>query len=256
MIDLKDNVGLDIKFDQDSFALIFGDSVKKVQPAVRTMDQMREVTIDTSLKEPEELYYMYRDVCRLGDEEKIKNSDLRFDITIIRPDRLGRELMKTAGHYHQGSFPELYEVVYGRAICLLQHPDEKDYKKIKDVFAVHAKLGQKIVCLPNHGHILINPGPQPLITSNWVSAKFQSQYDKYKQSCGACYYAFDNKGDVRWEKNKFFSQVEDIYFKFPSDEIRQFGLSSNRPMYSLVDNPEKIDFLNNPTKYKYESVFK
>jgi len=256
MIELKDKLGLEIKFDPDTFSLIFGDEVKKVKPAIRTIDQMRDVLVDPSLTEPKELYFMYRDVYRLGDEEKIRKHQLRFDITVIKPDKLGKELMKTAGHYHQGSFPELYEVVYGRAICLLQRLDDKDDKKINDVFAVHAKQGQKIFCLPNYGHILINPGPLPLITSNWVSAQFQSQYEKYQQAKGACYYVFENNGNLRWEKNSFFTQVRDIHFTFPKDEIKGFGLSSNRPMYTLVDDLEKISFLNNPTKFRYDSVFK
>jgi len=256
MIDLKENVGLDIKFDEQNYSLVFGEGLTDVKPAVRTIDQMKEVLVDSSLAEPKDLYFMYRDVHRIEDEDKIRQHTMRFDITVIKPDKLGKEFMKTAGHYHQGSYPELYEVVYGEAICLQQRFDENDYKIIKDAVVVHAKQGQKIVCLPNHGHILINKGPLPLITANWVSSKFQSQYDKYKEAQGACYYAFDNAGSVRWEKSSFFNEVSEMCIRFPNDEIPEFGLSSKIPMYSLVDQLDKIEFLNIPTSYKYDSVFK
>ena len=256
MLDLKENVGLNIKFDQERYALIFGEGLTDVEPATRTLDQMKEVLVDPSLATPEQLYFMYRDVHRIEDEDKIREHTMRFDITVIKPDKLGKELMKTAGHYHQGSYPELYEVVSGRAICLLQRPDEKDHKKIKEVIVVHAKQGQKIVCLPDFGHILINPGPEPLITANWVSSRFQSQYDKYKEGSGAAYYAFPSGNEIRWEKNNFYNEIPEIEIRFPSDEMVQFGLSSKTPMYSLVGQLEKIDFLNNPANYKYDSVFK
>ena len=59
-----------------------------------------------------------------------------------------------------------------------------------------------------------------------------------------------------WEKNNFYNEIPEIEIRFPSDEMVQFGLSSKTPMYSLVGQLEKIDFLNNPANYKYDSVFK
>ncbi len=59
-----------------------------------------------------ELYYMYRGL-------KKKNG-ARYDITVIPPKMLGKEFVKTKGHYHIGSYGEIYIVLKGKAIYLMQ----------------------------------------------------------------------------------------------------------------------------------------
>lgn len=256
MIDLNSFLGLDIKFDEKQYRLMFANDVVSREPAIRTIDQMKEILAAPDVSGPKELYFMYRDIYGLKDGETIKQHKLRFDVTVIKPDKLGKELMKTAGHYHPNNYPELYEVVYGEALCLQQRPDENDFRKVKEVIVVKAKQGQKIVCLPYFGHILINPGNKPLITSNWVSSEFSSEYELYKESRGAAYYAFHNNGKAQWQKNKFFVQLPKITFFTPSDDIGEFGLKTGEPMYSLVSDLKKLDFLNNSDRYRYDSVFK
>ena len=256
MIDLSNFVGLNIKFNSSQYRLIFDKDPASKEPATRTIDQMKEVLEDQAISTPKELYFMYRDVYCLKDNDVVREHKLRFDITVIKPDRLGREFMKTAGHYHPKSYPELYEVVYGEALCLQQRPDENDSKKIKEVIVVKAKQGQKIICLPHFGHILINISDKPLITSNWVSSEFSSEYELYKKARGAAYYAFDDHENITWQKNEFFTELPKITFFTPNDEIPEFGLKTGIPMYSLINDLNKLDFLNNPERYRYEKAFK
>ncbi|MEW6592519.1 MAG: glucose-6-phosphate isomerase family protein, partial [Candidatus Hadarchaeota archaeon] len=77
---------------------------------VRLAKDMKEVILDKEwLKKNEdvELYYMYRNLWKWGDERKILQNNLRYDITVIPPRTLGRELVKTAGHYHPECSPGL-----------------------------------------------------------------------------------------------------------------------------------------------------
>ena len=257
MVNLKEFVGLDIRFDDCNYGLIFDKDPAAVEPAARTISQMQEVLTDEIIDRPQELYFMYRDIFCQKDRALLKKYKLRFDITIIKPDRLGREFMKTQGHYHPKMYPELYEVVFGEAICLQQRPDKNDFTKIKEVIAVKARQGQKILCLPGCGHILINPSDKPLITSNWVSSEFSSEYELYKKARGAAYYALQGKKGVIWQKNNFYNELPEITFLVPNDDIKEFGLKTGTPMYSLVNGSlEKIDFLNNPEKYKYDNAFR
>ena len=256
MIDLNNFVGLNVKFNPQVYSLIFDRDPPAIEPAIRTIEQMKDVLVDSAISTPKQLYFMYRDVYCAKDREVIREHKLRFDITVIRPDRLGREFMKTAGHYHPKSYPELYEVVYGEALCLQQRRDEADFTKIKEVIAVRAKQGQKIICLPYFGHILINLTDKPLITSNWVSSEFSSEYELYKKSRGAAYYAFFNNGNIAWEKNKSYTELPNITFLIPNDEISEFGLKTGIPMYSLINDLKRLDFLNHPERYEYEKAFK
>ena len=98
-MDLQVTSGLPLQADGDG-RLIFGAGLTVVTPAVRTREEMREVLLDPEADAPAELYYMYRDVCRQQDRELLAQHGLRYDVTVIRPGLLGREYIKTAGHYH------------------------------------------------------------------------------------------------------------------------------------------------------------
>lgn len=254
--DLKAFCGLAIELDSQAPALIFGEGLNHSAPGVRRLKDMREVLLDRATGTPQALYYMYRDVYRLKDKPLLEKHSLRFDVTMIKPDRLGRELMKTAGHYHPGDFGELYEVVYGRCFCLMQKHNLSDYLSIEEVIIVEACAGDKIVIPPDFGHILINPGPQHLVTSNWVSSRFSSQYELYQKLQGAAYFAVGSGDKPEFRPNPHFKKLPQIKFARPAKIIDKFGLKSGRPMYPLIsEDAGKLDFLNRPLDFDYGDAF-
>ncbi len=257
LVDLKGTSGLELKLNTETAQLVFGVGLTAPVPAVRDIHQMQEVLLDQSLVAPRELYYMYRDVHLANDEPLLKKNNLRYDVTCIKPDRLGRELMKTAGHYHPGSFGELYEVLLGRALCMLQKPNPQDYTIIEDVILVEARAGQKIVIPPGYGHILVNPGPGWLVTSNWVSSRFASEYDLYKKAKGAAYFlTVDATGRTEYLKNPFFKKLAPIRFAQSAKILDRFGLEEGNPIYNIIAGDAlKLDFLNHPDNYDYSDIF-
>src|SRR3989338_3234016 len=256
MEDLSKASGLEFKLDAKKHSLILGKDLNKVKPVVRRLKEMKEVLVRKDITKPAELYYMYRDLRENKDEFDIRKNKLRYDVTIIRPDRLGNEFMKTAGHYHPGDFGELYEVLSGSAWCLLQKRNAGDERIIEDVILVKAETGDKIVIPPGYGHILINITGDYLVTSNWVSAEFSSEYELYEKAGGAAYYIFEDSLGERFEVNPYFKKVPRIRMAKPAKEIKKFGLLSGVPMYPLLyKEAGKLDFLNNPLKYDYSDVF-
>jgi len=147
-----------------------------------------------------ELYYMYRGV-------KEKNS-LRYDLTVIPSMMLGEEFVKTKGHKHSRSYQELYIVLEGKAIYLMQRGKNE---KIEDVFAVKAKRGNVVIIPANYGHITINPSPQTLKMTNWINKKCRSVYDLFEKMEGACYY-YTKAG---WIKNKNYTKIPKLRFEKP-----------------------------------------
>ena len=148
----------------------------------------------------------------------------------------------------------------------MQRPNPEDCRIIKQVILVEAVPGQKMVIPPGFGHILINPGPDYLVTSNWVSSVFESRYELYKKAEGAAYFITTSEGETRISpqlrisigtiKNPHFKDVADISFVQPAREIKRFGLIENKPMYNLInENPEALDFLNRPLDYEYKDIF-
>ena len=266
IIDLKEKSGLGLEFDTDKPKMSFDKDLQSRAPAIRTIDQMKEVLLDKDIQQPQELYYMYRDIYRLSDKPILDKHKLRYDVTAIRPSRLGKEFMKTAGHYHPESFGELYEVVYGRCFCLMQRASLQDYRIIEELILAEAVCGQKIVIPPGFGHILINPGPDYLVTSNWVSSRFASRYELYKKAQGAAYFIIPSEDGSRVTpslkigieiiKNPLFTEVADVSFTQPARQIKRFGLIEGSPMYSLINkDPKVLDFLNQPLNYEYNDVF-
>lgn len=254
--DLSKASGLNLKLDTKKHSLILGGALSKVRPAIRFLKDIRGVLVQKELTEPHELYYMYRALQKIKDADTIGKHRLRYDVTVIRPDRLGNEFMKTAGHYHPGDFGELYEVLSGRAWCLLQKRNAGDDRIIEDVILIKAGTGDKIVIPPGYGHILINIEKEHLVTSNWVSAEFSSEYELYEKAGGAAYYIFEDSLGERFEANPYFKEIPLIRVAKPAKEIKRFGLVSGVPMYPLLyKEAGKLDFLNDPLKYDYSDVF-
>ena len=166
--------------------LEFGDKTR--EPDIRRLFDMKDVIFDQSWlagRENFELYYMFRDLfLSRADGEKLRDQNLRYDITIIPPGMMGCEYIKTAGHYHPqapGSavtYPELYEVLEGEALYLLQNED------LSDVVAINAVAGDKVLVPPNYGHITINRSNKILKMSNFVARDFSSLYDPIKEKGG------------------------------------------------------------------------
>lgn len=174
---------------------------------MRTLKDMEEVVYDKDWLDGagnEELYYMYR-----GIDEK---DNLRYDITVIPPLLMGKEFVKTKGHKHHGNFGELYIVLEGRAIYLLQ---KTEGGKVKDVYYVKAKKGDHIIIPPHYAHVTINPSYQPLKMANWISKNCVSEYGGIVEKKGACYY-FTLSG---WIKNKNYQKVPKLHSKKPNKKF-------------------------------------
>lgn len=201
-------------------------------PNVRRLNEMAKVIFDKEWFEKSEdleLYYMYR-----GLEEK---DEIRYDITVVPPLMMGKEFVKTKGHYHKGKYQEIYSVLEGKAIYLMQKPKSKeDYSDIEDVFAVECQKGDFIIIPPDYGHITINPSEkEELKMANWIFSGCKSDYSPFEELSGACYYYIkDNSqnqgaslaGRRVWVKNNNYKNVPDLHFKKPEKSL-----------------PENLDFL-------------
>ncbi len=172
----------------------------KEKPDVRCLYDLRDVLFDKEWAQTAtdfDVYYMYR-----GVNEK---DGLRYDITIIPFRMFGNEFPKTKGHYHPKEYGEVYTVLQGEAIYLMQKED------LSDVYAVHAKEGGAVVIPPHYGHITINPGEEELIMANWVSPDFSSNYTPILEKKGGCYF-FTEEG---WIKNKTYGEIPELRFEEP-----------------------------------------
>lgn len=224
---------------------------KRREPDIRRLYDMLDVIYDKSWlasAENVELYYMYRDLyLSRSDQEKLLDQNLRFDITVIPPRMLGVEYAKTAGHYHPlvpGSnvtYPEIYEVLEGEALYLLQKQD------LSDVVAVSAFAGDKVLIPPGYGHITINRSNNTLKMTNFVARDFSSLYEPYREMGGGAYF-FTKDG---WIKNDHHPEVAKLRRMDAPDSmlLRRLGMVKSREMYPLLREKGRLDYLAHPDKY-------
>lgn len=223
-------------------------------PDVRELDEMRTLLLDKDYAQNASnrpLYYMYRDLYKSEQHQNVmRQHDLRFDITVMTNSPLGREYVKTKGHYHPEarngvSYPEIYEVMDGKAHYLLQKTDASG--NIVDVIVVEANPGDKVIIPPGYGHITINASDEPLKMANWVSTQFASQYGEIVEKQGGAYYE-TIAGD--WIKNKKYDDVPNIRFEQPT-QFEELHITPDKNMYSLIESPNKLAFLNRPHKFAW-----
>lgn len=181
---------------------IENNDVTNLTPDIRHLDDMREVLFDKDFAKNApngELYFMYRKV-------KQENS-LVHNLTVIPAEMLGSEFAKTKGHVHIGDFKEIYTVLNGQAIFLMQ---KGDGNKIEDVCAVKAEKGESVIIPEGYGHVTINPSEiRTLRTGDWTSENCKSDYSLFEKMHGACYY-YTKTG---WIKNENYKIAPALRFE-------------------------------------------
>ena len=173
---------------------------------------------------------------------------LRYDITVIPPARLGKEYVKTKGHYHPKapnfdvSYPEIYQVLEGEAVYLLQNAEKGG--RVADVVVVVAEKGDIVFVPPDYGHITVNRSDKVLKMANWVCSDFSSLYEPVRQFGGGAYFLLES-GVVR---NPNYCFVPKIRRLEPSG-AELVGLSKGEDMYVLVENLQNLSFLKEPQTF-------
>ncbi len=164
-----------------------------VSPSIRTLSDMGEVLRKPWDGPDRTLYYMYRQVVSCeSDRQWLEGTGIRYDITVIPATDVSGEPAKTFGHYHPVnpagvSYPEVYEVLEGRAVYLLQH------HALERFICIMAKRGDIVMIPPGYGHVTVNPSKtRQLIMANLVSDLFSSEYGPFRTLHGAAYYFLSN----------------------------------------------------------------
>ena len=249
--------GINLRFDEEKKKLILIDQnvEKEYEPNLRKLKDMNELFFDSAISQDPDtiLYYMFRNVFKKENEKAIAENKLRYDVTIIPPNTIGGEYIKTAGHYHPVakdglSFPEIYEVLSGEGLFMLQKESNfAGNKKIKAVFVL-GKEGDLIFIPPNYGHITINVSKDTLCMANWVSSAFESVYGNIKEKKGGAFYILKRDPiGFKLEKNSNYDEFSKQSVFATPKKADFFGFPDKPPMYEFLKSPEKLSFLHDPT---------
>ena len=215
------------------------------KPTIRFIGDLSPVLLDQVNEElkKQPAYYMFRGVCRERDEDLFKMFSLRYDVTVIPPRRVGREFIKTFGHYHPApygdlSYPEVYEVLHGEAHYILQREEKGE---IIDVVLIKAKEGDKVLIPPCYGHVTINPLSEVLVMANLVSSTFKSIYKPYELRRGAAFYELVDGSLIPNANYKGRLEIREV------KPIKVILGAVHGDLYtSFIKSPATYKFLNSP----------
>lgn len=264
MIKLKAS-GLDIYFDETSKKLSFSNGVYCTSSIDKYAGQMRDLlACADNLCEDEYYYSAYRDIGLPIDTELFLKHDLRYDITVIDEGTINGERKKTSGHYHgyipnqMTTYPEIYEVLYGTAIYILQRVgnfDQDQQPIIDDVRAVTVEAGQAIIIPPFYGHCSINGGDKPLVFSNLAVISCPLLYQPISDKHGLSYYLIEKSGQLNFVKNNHYQSIPHLINVTPKADT-DLGITFGLPIYqSFINFPNKYAFLTDPNSY-YGDIMK
>ncbi|MFH1785227.1 MAG: glucose-6-phosphate isomerase family protein [Candidatus Micrarchaeota archaeon] len=205
--------------------------------SIRYLNQMKKTlmkSIDGNINP--EMYFMFRNI--------YSNHDLRYDITILSALEINGECTKTYGHYHPEdekgiSYPELYQVLKGEAVFILQR---KNRDGSIDTIMTHAKEGDVILMPPGYGHVSINPGDKALVLSNLVYDKFESVYTDFEENQGGAYYYLKG-GEIVQNSNYIVKHNERMT---PEQINERYKFNCKDLLKEFYENPKKFEFLRNP----------
>ncbi|NMB79022.1 MAG: glucose-6-phosphate isomerase [Methanomicrobiales archaeon] len=217
------------------------------EPELRMADDLKGLFASPGCVGKGPLYAMFRDLAKSpADRWWMQQNGLRYDITVVLPQVICGEFIKTKGHYHPknaagAGYPEIYTVLDGTAHYLLQRED------LADVVLVTATKGDIVVVPPEYGHVTINPSPdQALHMANIVSSRFASDYSQYVTMKGAAYYEL---ADGSWQKNRAYPKVPPLR-QVTAGKIPVARAGFTSPLYALVEKRNPVlGFLNHPEQF-------
>lgn len=245
--------GIPVAINDDG-TLSFGEGVIHSTPSSRTFADMAPVLLYSTQGGPDILYLMYRDVCRQEDRKCIHDSGLRYDITVIFPGKIGAEYIKTMGHYHpwvpgtNWTYPEIYQVLHGKAHFLMQKGGEVS-GEVQDFVIADFEQGDLLLIPPFYGHVTVNPGSGLLVMANWVCKNFNSVYDPIIARKGMAYYNVEYKGQSIFIPNDAYAWAAKPRLAKTTD-YPEFGLKRNTSIYELWREGADLHFLTVPQKYE------
>lgn len=248
------NCPLPVRYYKKDFSLHFFDDVKCRSSSGKPLEKMKNLFKHLDEKDGKSVCYdFYEGVAKEQDIALLKKYKLRYDMIVIHPGDVAGEFKKTSGHYHclissqNLSYPEIYEVLQGSALFILQQVDEAG--TVSKSFAVKGKPGDKLIIPPNYGHVTVNIGSDALFFADLVSTECINSYGAIGDNHGMCYYVLKSGNKFILEKNPSYKQANDIRVTSIS-ENPALGTWRDKALYpQFMSNPNLYDYLNNPDPF-------
>lgn len=245
--------GLPVEIDEQTGKLTFGEEVLCQKTAAKTFAGMKHLAYDEHEAPDDHVCYVfYQNIWRKADAPLFEKTKITNGITVLMPGLMGQECHKNSGHYHSVEshcepLPEIYEVLCGKAVFLLQQThdflDESKPLPVERFQAVFAGEGEKVFVPPYTAHCIVNVGDGPMAFGNMAVPSKTLYYEPIARMHGFGMYVLKLDDQLIFVPNT-------RYAKLPLAEVgcaverSDLGLTFDKPLYTaLMESPDTFAYL-------------
>lgn len=252
MVDLTQHSGFTLHFDPLTIQIQAGDGLT-FKRITRYGHEVKEVVCFPDEVKLDAPIYMMDILSQAPAETQTALDRLRltYSLVLIPPGKIGREFVKTTGHYHPPipgtnlGYPEVYTQLFGKLWLVLQRRSSNDPLNIIDYRIVEMTPGFVITIPPNYAHCLVNATEEPALMAGLYGKDFKADYAFTRARRGLAYYLLKgengkpdllpNSNYAEHPKAHWMSSIENSCFApdFPDQPVWS----------SFVENPDAFAFL-------------
>lgn len=197
-VDLSDAAGFPLTLDTKTGELAGGGAIAFGRVTRRLVDMQSVLFESDGVSLDTEIYWTYPLIDGGPAAADLDQRGLTYSCVLLPPLKIGREFVKTQGHYHPpmpGSdvqYPEVYTHLWGDPSLLLQRRRDDRAELVDDCVVIELRQGDSVTIPPGYAHILINRSRQPAAIAGLYSRAFAPIYEPVIQLAGAAYYLIDD----------------------------------------------------------------
>ena len=199
-INLAAVAGFPLEMDTEALEIAAGDGIR-FDTAVRRKPQLQDVLVEPdAVADDMPLYYNMKMESGGLYAEVFRRHNLTFACVLLPPLKIGREYVKTHGHYHPKmpgsvlSYPEVYTHYYGKLYLLMHRRIGENPARLDDCVLYEMQPGRSITIPPGYLHVLINPSDEPALMAGLYCPDSYPEYEPVVQMRGAAFYVLNGNG--------------------------------------------------------------
>jgi oxalate decarboxylase/phosphoglucose isomerase-like protein (cupin superfamily) len=249
MLDLLDFSSLDIHFDLETNALLYGENIKCNSCQKVTLKHLSPILLNKSLIYPEQVYEEYKGIYYQQDENLL-NGCISYDLINLPAGLLGIEYIKTHVYYSPLDYADdkvscIVEVLYGNLYILMQKNSPKDelefYTRVDAGYLVKLKQGDRFVVPEGYLYTFVNASENNVLFSKVYKKCSIIDYAMLKKERGLAYYCIRKNGRQEIVHNPFYKNTPEIIELAINTSIFNSDIEVSKPLYESIKL--KMDFL-------------
>ena len=249
MLDLLDFSSLDIHFDLESNALLYGENIKCNSCQKITLKHLSPILLNKALIYPEQVYEEYKGICYQQDENML-NGCISYDLINLPSGLLGIEYIKTHVYFSPIDFGEakvssIIEMLFGNLYILMQKNAPKDdlefYTKVESGYLVKLKQGDRFEIPEGFLYTFVNASENNAIFTKVYKKCSVIDYTSLRKERGLAYYCIRKNGRQEIVHNPYYKNTPNIVELSMDTSIFNSDIEVHKPLYESLKF--KMDFL-------------